>query len=274
MSLTATNASIALQQTRQAFRHLQLPMPKKFEQAIAKTTTYTDGPSLTYDAHACTQAIVTALEAGTDPATDPDVRAHLARQQLQSMRVGELLHQHTEGRKAALLIEHIPDFIAVMGEVVQQADEALQQARQAIPDLNLHDANFVSKLPPEHMTLWGRAREAVGGLERICQVWHLLMMAGGPVQPSAVHRPLMLAALSAEELRALGAQPKPTAPAHAGHRLSLATPQQYAERVAAVQEQQREQAEERARQEDRRLKSGRREPVARPTPSVPTAESA
>ena len=273
MSLTVTNASVALQQTRQVFRQLGLPMPKKFEQALAKATAYTDGPSLAYDAQACTQAIVAALEAGADPATDPDVRTHLARQQLHSMRVGELLHQHADDRKAALLVEHIGDFIAVMSEVVEQADEAIQQARQAIPNLNLHDPGFVSALPPEHMTLWGRAREAVGRLERISKVWHLLMPAG-PVQPSGVHRPLMFAALSAEQLRALGPQPKPTAAAHAGHRLSLATPQQYAERVAAVQEQQREEAEQRARQEERRLRSGRREPVTSPTPSVPSAESA
>lgn len=58
----------------------------------------------------------------------------------------------------------------------------------------------------------------------------------------------MFADLSAAELDALGRPAKALDAAHAGHRLSLATPQEYADRVARVGAQ-RADAAERAKAE-------------------------
>ena len=123
-----------------------------------------------------------------------------------------------------------------MSGTIDRADATLEEARERIPGLDLRDDDAVRSMAPEQMALWGRAREALAHVERVAQTWGLIVRACELGTAPPHRRPLVIAQLSLAELTALGHQPAATAAVHAGHRLSLATPETFAQRLARLED--------------------------------------
>ncbi|WP_299442630.1 hypothetical protein [uncultured Phycicoccus sp.] len=231
--MNTTRATINL--TEQAFRNLGLSLPKKMTDEIARVTAaLADRGAFTPNLEALGNATAEAMIDGRDPLTDPAVDLELKRQQLATLRISEHLDAVIERRRAALVNAHLPAIIDALAGVVKEADAALHEAREAIPGLDLTDPAFGSLVPPSKLPLWGNARRAADRASTAAQTWTLLASALNFGREYPSHRPLILADLTATERDALGREAKADAALHAGHRISLATPEVFTERVRRV----------------------------------------
>lgn len=231
----------ALSQTQQHFRHLGLTLPKPFTAALEQAEQDISPSKMQYDPSALAQAVADCLTADKDPALDKKVQVELVREQLHRVNIADALAARIAASRAVALTTHTPAVVEVMRPAVEQADEHLAALHDVAPSLDLTDVSAASRLKPAQLSLWGYAREAVAALQRIEQVWIQLAQASGRAQVMPEFRPLILADLDATALQRLGRKPDTAAVAHTGHRLSLASFDTYAERVARVLEQRREQ---------------------------------
>lgn len=227
----------ALMIIRQHFPHLGIELPRGLAADLAEIDrVFGSQDVLTSSRRTLAEAVADALAAGKDPATDKAVLAHLAREQMRLMNLDGELADVAEDRRAAALRSHADAILELLAEVVDRADETLEEARDGIAGLDLTDDERVGAMAPHQMALWGRAREALAHVERVVQVYAMLLGACGFGIVPPHRRPLVIAELSLAELNALGHQPHATAAVHAGHRLSLATPDTFAERLARLEE--------------------------------------
>src|SRR5690606_36431533 len=97
---------------------------------------------------------------------------------------------------------------------------------------------------PGQVALWAEARDAIDHLNRVTQVWRLVVSACRLATLSGPYTPLILADLDADELDALP-RTDAMAPVHAGHPLALADVETYRARCQRVEQQR---AERRARE--------------------------
>lgn len=247
----------AIQQTEQHYRHLDRELPEGLTQALEDIDAQRQRTLTPHNPIAMRDAVDAALAAGNDPATDPAVLVELARRQLQDVKLGPLLDELAEQRRGAGLRQHAPVILADLALVVEEADATLTNARAEIPNLDPTDPTTITALKPGQMALWGEAREALDHLERVTQMWHLIVSACRLAPLNANKRPLILADLTGDELAALSDRTA-MAPVHAGHHLELATPETYMQRCKRVDE---DQAAEQAKRE-REARTGRREGAA------------
>lgn len=257
MTINPTPAETALQFTRQHFRHLGLDLPASLTAALDQADAEAQAmrEAITADDAALGEAVAAAVKAGKDPATDKAVTAHLARRQLGSL-LGDAFEEGAKARRAEAIAAQVPAIIATLAPVVEEADATLADLRAKVPGVDLTSPHLLNSVPTAHLTLAGQARDAVARLERIGQLWPLLAQAAG-VRYVAEMAPLVLADLGTDELDALPRQARGgnmIAAAHAGHRLALATLEDYQMRCRDVEA---ERAERRAR-EDEATDNGRR----------------
>jgi hypothetical protein len=227
----------ALMIIRQHFPHLGLELPRGLTADLAEIDrVFANRDVLEGSRRPLAEAVANAMSAGKDPATDKAVIAHLAREQMRLMNLGNDLSALAEDRRGDALRSHADAILTLLSSVIDRADQTLEEARERIPGLDLNDDDQVRNMTPDQMALWGRAREALAHVERVAQVWAMLVSACGLGTLPPHRRPLMIAELSLAELNALGHQPNATAAVHAGHRLSLATPETFAERLARLED--------------------------------------
>lgn len=232
---SATRSTLMI--IRQHSPHLGLELPDGLIADLAEIDrVFADRDVLNSSRRALTEAVAAAMAAGKDPATDKAVIAHMAREQMRLMNLDNDLSALAEDRRADALRSHADAIIELLAGVIDRADVTLAEARERIPGLDLNDDDRVRTMAPEQMAWWGRAREALAHVERVAQIWAMLVSACelGTLPPH--RRPLLIAELSLSELNALGHQPAAVAAVHAGHRLSLATPDAFAERLARVED--------------------------------------
>lgn len=250
MSSDDVMVSSAIQQTPQQYRHLGLKLPDGMADDLAQLDAPQDQPPAGADPAALRDAVAAARDAGKDPATDPAVLTELARHQLASLNLGQLPVGQAgwRQRRADVLRKHTPAILADLARVVEQADAALTKARKA-------GVNPVDTLPPGmpgQVPLWKQARDALTRLNRVEQLWGLLISSFHLAKRPQDRRALVLADLTPEQFLDLNGRDVMAA-AHAGHRLTLATPETYIQRCRRIDDHLAEQA---ARQE--RERTGRR----------------
>lgn len=245
-----STAPTVLQQVQQHFPHLGIELPAGLKAALvdAASRQVKQKQALRFDPNDLTDAVRTAIEHGTDPATNKAVLTALARRDLATV-LPELNGAAERARQDAV-IEYAPDLIEAMRPVVEQASADIQAAAEAIPNLDLLDIRSAGHLRPELMTMWGRAREALARAERVGGLTSLIFTMLGLGFSNDV-APLMLADLTAEQLDSLplGTRGRtPHAAALAALPLDLATPTTYPERVQRVREERQEQQRQTAEQ--------------------------
>lgn len=232
---SATRSALTI--IRQHFPHLGLELPSDLAADLAEIDrVFADRDTINGNRRTLAEAVADAMAAGKDPATDKTVMVHLAREQMRLMNLDGELAAVAEDRRADALRRHADAILNALSGVIDQADETLAEARERIPGLDLTDDDRVHTMAPEQMALWGRAREALAHVERVVQVYAMLLGACGLGILPPHRRPLVIAELSLSELNALGHQPNATAAVHAGHRLSLATPDTFAERLNRIED--------------------------------------
>lgn len=227
---SATRSTLMI--IRQHAPHLGIELPDGLIADLAEIDrVFADQDALNGNRRSLAEAVADAMAAGKDPATDKAVIVHLAREQMRLMNLGNDLTALAEDRRADALRSHADAILELLSGVIDRADETLAEARDRIPGLDLNDDDRVRTMAPDQMAQWGRAREALAHVERVAQIWSMLVSACGLGTLPPHRRPLVIAELSLSELNALGHQPNAAAAVHAGHRLSLATPDTFAERL-------------------------------------------
>ncbi|MEV0723939.1 hypothetical protein AB0I37_14300 [Micromonospora purpureochromogenes] len=235
-----TNAVLSL--TRQHFRNLGLTLPAALTGDLADLDTAASRTAQLGRRGALPAAILDALMADIDPATDAAVLTELARQQLADTSVSSILRDEIEQRRRAALTTHAPAILDALTPVIADADKALTAARELIGDqLDLNDG-AVTQLRPAQMSAWGAAREHAARVELVAQCWGIVAEFARLADIHHDKRPLVLADLSAEQLGQLGYRPQPEAVIGAGHRLALASPEEYAARCQRVDQEQQQAA--------------------------------
>jgi hypothetical protein len=233
-----TNPAALVSLVTQGCRRLGIDLPDPVAAAVARPVPLLEPP----DRAALAAAVTAAALDGRDPATDPDVVRLLTLVQLDGLGIGRDLHTAAEQVKAAAIIDHADEILAALAAVVDQADQTLTDARPRLPrGVDLADrAGGVTLRGADAMQAWGAAREHLDRLTGAVTVWRQVVTAtaGLQVPDRHPHAPLILAPLTVDQFDALPVRGA-LAPALAGHRLALATPQDYAERVAAIDTERR-----------------------------------
>lgn len=232
---SATRSTLMI--IRQHAPHLGIELPDGLIADLAEIDrVFADQEAINGNRRSLAEAVADAMAAGKDPATDKAVIVHLAREQMRLMNLGNDLSALAEDRRADALRSHADVILELLSGVIDRADETLADARDRIPGLDLNDDDRVRTMAPEQMAQWGRAREALAHVERVVQIYGMLLGACGLGVLPTHRRPLVIAELSLSELNALGHQPNAVAAVHAGHRLSLATPDTFADRLARLED--------------------------------------
>ncbi len=245
------SAELALSQARQHFRHLGIALPAKLSRELDAIEEATSTAVPAYDPSAVRRTVLAALAAGVDPAQDDAVRTALVGEHLRTLRVESMVAGEKAGRRAAVIRKHAAALIETMRPVVEAADKALVAARRELPTVSLINPTAVSMVPPSLMAIWSDARNALTHLTRVEAVWALIATSTQGVALDHRRKALCLADLGPGELAALPTNvPVAKALALAGHRLNLATLDEFTDRCArakkaAAQAQERREAEAR-----------------------------
>lgn len=260
-------AQTTLQQVRQHFRHLGLTMPKKIETELARieeaTPTFTPA-----NASDVAEAMLTAQAEGRDAATDETVRTALTRMLLvhHSGAISAAQGSAQEKARKQALVTHGPDLIEAMRPVVEAAERDIAKARQVMgtTSLRLDDSKMVAALDSSRLGPWALAREALLRVERVEEVWTFLASVTRLAAVSDTIKALIVT--DADDLTPITQLSRGFDVAHhtssargvveAGLPLSLATFEDFADRVAAVRAVEQRNAERaRVLQEQRRFPS-------------------
>jgi uncharacterized small protein (DUF1192 family) len=223
---------------KQNLAALDLELPDALTAELAEIDQQLTGREQLLDVDRSTLAATVAdcLAAGNDPATDPDVTALLTRVHLSDLGIGRQLADLAHQRRAEALTRHADDLVTALQEVVRHAGKALADARTLLPPrIPLTDPYLSATLRgPEQLAAYGQATVALDRLTTAVKTWVILGRATGQagVATKHPHAPLILAALTADELAAVPRQA--LAPAHAGHDLELASFAEFHQRIANI----------------------------------------
>ena len=187
--------------------------------------------------------VADALLDGRDPVKDRDLQGQLFRTLVrQMMSQGDPISLARSNRLSAIVIEHAPKIIELMAGVVETADADLAEAHRLMPNTDFHDQTSVTGLAAGLMTAWGKARDALNAVDRIAGAWTALCGSTGLADVPANRRALVVADLTWAELQAPGGRGEAWRAANPGHRLSLATPDEFAARSQAIDDEREEEA--------------------------------
>lgn len=258
-------AHTTLQQVRQHFRHLGLSMPSKIEAAF----TDIDNATLKFDpanAGGVLDAALAAQADGRDPATDEAVRTALTRMLLVhhsgAITAAQEARQETARREA--LVKHAPALIEAMRPVVEAAERDIANAREVLgtTTLRLDDHKMIGALDSTRLAPWALAREALLRVERVEEAWMFLAAATKLAAVSDGTKALIVTDI--DDLTPVSGMSRGFEVAHhvtsaravveAGLPLSLATFEEFGERVAAVRANAEQEAERRrVKQQERSI---------------------
>jgi hypothetical protein len=202
-------------------------------------------------------AVADAILAGRDPLASKDVQRAALATTLNGLNISSRLDEHAHNMAAAALLEHADEVIDTWRPTVERADKALKRFREFVPAGDPRADGLPTGLPAKALTPWGEAREAADLLEKIGQGWIALASVGAARIGTAGGRPIIVADLSAEQVRQLGTSPKCIDVTRLDVALDLASTATYAERSERLAREEREQqaytaaAPDRAREQRR-----------------------
>ena len=245
---TIGDLTAALSATRQTARDLGIELPTALVDDLAALDAVTQrSAQARTDANALPELLLDCGIEGRDPAKDKSVTAaaHLATitQPGTLGAVMALLDQ----RRADTIRQHVPAILAAFAPFVSEADAAISTARDTIPGLKLNRA-AMSGIDADHLTIFGKAFEAVQHLDQIVTTWQFLATAArvASVQPYTAPAMILCPDITTAALDAL---PNVTVAglAEAGHRFELATVDDYRNRAARL-DAERDQIDQRKRE--------------------------
>jgi hypothetical protein len=223
----------------QELRNLKVTMPATLAERWQEITDTYVVDGLTPSRDEFRNAATDALEAGRDLSTDDALLTLATRYTLaKQIGIGEIVREHADTLRRQTICEHVDEICSELQAVFNKASAAIAKARVKIGDgLDLTNLDGLAGVPAAQMTVWGEAFEAVDRIDHVVQVWNLLGTFTGRTYIQDLMRPLIIADLDLDQLDAISDRTVMIAPVHSGYDLTLATFEEFSERVARVQQQ-------------------------------------
>jgi len=188
-------------------------------------------------------AIFAALDADHDPAADPEVQRVLAASQIGNSGVTQAVDGIVYDQFRAVCTEHADAIIKALAQPFDKAVKTLDTAHGRIGNLPLEDSATILTKGGDIAKVWGEAQVAVATVDLVLTGWaglgeftHL-----APINPR--HAVLRLAAVSWQEWSDQGLQGRKVTPWEAvlaGLDLNLPTFGEYRDRIAILEQGQRQ----------------------------------
>lgn len=182
-------------------------------------------------------AMRAALTAGRDPFRDKAVTAARVAVAAAGVPVVGIVREWADEARAAALRDHLPALLSQWSAVIDEAQRHIAAVREAAPTADLTDRDAGSMVPVSHATSWGMAVEGCRKADLLARLWQDVARASGAIGYRDTVPALILADLDAFHVSELGRDVKAAHIAQKGHRLELATVEQYKARAARVAEQ-------------------------------------
>lgn len=181
-----------------------------------------------------------ALADGKDPAKDPRVQAAANADRLRQNDVESAVMAAADATFEDTIRATVDQVHAAMTERFDAAARSVRDARESLGDVLLSDADGVLKLGAEAATKWNEARIGIATIEHIETAWRLLGTISG-VNLDRRYRAFIVSDLGFDDWQAIQSEGRPGGAdiwwlAGRGAALSLATFDQYRERVGRVAE--------------------------------------
>ncbi|QOR69131.1 hypothetical protein IM660_10330 [Ruania alkalisoli] len=193
---TATTISLIRTLSKKA----GLNVPKALETDLQRIDNGANVSAAEVDREALARTWKAAVADGRDPATDPDVQAHVTRWALERLGIADLIHTEADRERGEVLRRHTPALLKVWSTAAAEAGERILPFSQAHPAIDLASKTPPTALATAHVPAWREAIDAVGTLRTIRKMWGLLF---GPQQLNRELGPLAFADLDAEEVTEL-----------------------------------------------------------------------
>ncbi|MFF3180260.1 hypothetical protein ACFYVD_10490 [Rhodococcus pyridinivorans] len=235
------HASTLFRQLRQDLPKVGAKIPAALQTAWDNTGTFSV-PDLSTDPAEVAAAAVDALANGRDLDTDPALTQLITRRALATLGVPALVERHTETLRGDLIRQHADAILAELTTAFDAAAADIEVARASISSLDLTTEGGVHGVASEKMTTWGQAYAAARRIEKIVLLWSLLGSFTHSVNIVIGYRALITSDLPATDLAKLPGERRELEPIYAGHPLSLASFDEYAERCARVRKEWDDQA--------------------------------
>jgi len=183
-------------------------------------------------------AVATAILAGRDPASDPDVLRVLAINQLTSnVNLSGAVAALGYDRFRAACLEHADAIVKAWRRPFSDAAATLTAAHQRIGHLQLDDTSTILRAGGDIAAVWASATAAVGVIDTITAGWTALGELTRTAPADRNHAVLRVADVDYQTWTAKQLHGKRMTPWElvlAGLTLSLPTAREYRERVAAI----------------------------------------
>lgn len=184
------------------------------------------------------RAVTEALDAGRDPARDPDVLAAYLAGELANAGIRQGVEGVVGGELVDVFREHADGIVAAWRTPFDKAAAGIAAGHHRIGDLPLDAAGAIMRKGGDIAAAWAQAQEAVTVVDRIDSAWVTLNNLTGFARTDPRYPALRIATATAEEWDASGLERRRASAwdvQRAGLTLALADGPEYARRIAAVQ---------------------------------------
>lgn len=186
-------------------------------------------------------AILAALAADRDPATDPEVQRHATLRAIGEARHG--ITTSVDALAADFLTEHTETILAAFAAPFDRAAATITDALEELGAVDLADTRAVLGKGGTAAKVWGEAQTAVATIATAVTTWTTLGALGAPCKVTKGTRLLLIADVppstwTTDQLAPEGDKLTAWDAARRGYPLEWATPATYAERLAAIHAEQ------------------------------------
>ena len=183
------------------------------------------------------QAVMQALDAGRDPATDADVQRIAVAAQIANPGIEQQIDAMAFDGFREACTAHTDAIIAAWRKPFDVAAAALTEAHARIGDVPLEDTGTIMRKGADVAEVWAKATAAVKVIDAVDAAWQALGTISGSSSSDRRYRVLRIAAVDFEtwvEREYEGMRLSPWAAIGAGLTLSLPTMTEYRGRVAVI----------------------------------------
>ena len=188
-------------------------------------------------------AVTAALDQGTDPAADPEVQRVLTAAQIANQGVSNGVDAIVYDQFRAVCTEHADAIIKALATPFEAAVKTLDTARGRIGNLPLEDSATILRKGGDIAVIWGEAQVAVATVDTCITCWSGLGEFTHLAPIDRHHAVLRLAAVTYGEWTTHGLRERKVTPWEAilaGLDLNLPTFGEYRDRIAVIEQGQRQ----------------------------------
>lgn len=175
-------------------------------------------------------AFIAAVDAGRDPATDPEMQRVLTAEQLAGEGHRSVVSAQLDADLIETLIEHADKIITSWAKPFDTAATTLTEAHAILGQLDLADTAAVVRLGGAAAEAWASAQAAVGMLATIDQGWCALAGITHTADTGRAHAPLRMLDVTLQQWndhRLSDTKPAPWQYVRAGLPMTLPTAAEY-----------------------------------------------